>query len=136
MIIFVIDTAHIVSGTGSMLCNGRVPVCPSICLVDRQQQPRAAGLLLSAGVSRYPSAAAGTAYQLSIDLCWKHLRPAANGGSVLLSRGTLFYVILNKKLCGVRRRVSCVSLSGRVQHWESALRRDVSLLQTVIWRRT
>jgi len=93
MIIFVIDTARVVSGTGSMLCNGRVPVCTSICLVDRQQQPRAAGLLLSAGVSRYPSAAAGTAYQLSIDLCWKRLRPAANAGSVLLRVAERYFTL-------------------------------------------
>ena len=30
------------------LCNGRVSVRPSVCPVDRQQQRRAAGLLLSA----------------------------------------------------------------------------------------
>ena len=41
------------------LCNGRVPVRRSVCPVDRQQQRRAAGLLLSSGAcSRYRSIAA------------------------------------------------------------------------------
>ena len=51
------------------LCNGPVSVHPSVCPVDRQQQRRAAGLLLSAGTcSRYRSivACAGAQQQMRV----------------------------------------------------------------------
>jgi len=53
--------------TAQGLCNGPVSVHPSVCPVDRQQQRRAAGLLLSAGTcSRYRSivACAGAQQQM------------------------------------------------------------------------
>ena len=53
-------------------------VCPSVCPVDRQQQPRPAGLLLVAGVcSRYWSIRAGAVLQA-------RRRSAASAGSVML----------------------------------------------------
>jgi len=50
----------------------RPSVYSSVCTVDRQQQRSAAGLLLSA------------AYQLSIDICCRRPRSAANAGNVML----------------------------------------------------
>ena len=54
----------------------RLSICLSVCCpVDRQQQRRAAGLLLSSGVGRRDrSIASSAAYRLSIDI---RRRPAA-----------------------------------------------------------
>jgi len=80
------------------LCNNRVSVCPSIvspsfclsvCPIDRQQQLRVVGLLLSTPPGRkkaYRSKAAGSgvAYQLSIGISWRRPCSAAHAGSVML----------------------------------------------------
>jgi len=44
------------------LCNGRASVRPSVCPIDRQQQRRPAGLLLSALRARDRSTAAGAVH--------------------------------------------------------------------------
>jgi len=61
----------------------RPSVCPSVFLVDRQQQRRAAGLLLSAlqAGDRYRSTAAGALRAP----CSRHRRSAVNAGSVTLT---------------------------------------------------
>jgi len=65
------DAARIGCGAGSLQRSGiRPSVCLSVCPVDRQQQRRTAGLLLSvAAGSRYRLTAAGAAYRLSIGIC-------------------------------------------------------------------
>jgi len=51
-------------GLNTKLCDGRLPVRPSVCPVHRQQHRRAAGLLLGAGAySRYRLTAAGAGAQ-------------------------------------------------------------------------
>jgi len=74
------------------LCNGRVSVRPSVCPVDRQQQRRAAGLLMSVGI-RYQSIATDAVHRLSINVCCP--RSAATAGSISASEVTTLWRYTN-----------------------------------------